>query len=202
MAGLLALLGPAGPPAQDDARPRLGSASAPASRPRPASLFELPIDAESDPEVLVDFRVRQNLWERIALGVHVYGTIEETPRYRLVDGSGNVQFSDFDLTVFHLGLDFRYVSSDGPVSRSSRSAAAMSRARPKATTAGAAACGRLDRRGPGFQVSMSRTLRSACRASSPPASRNGRSARSSSRRGATTARLRGFEGFLTYRWRR
>ena len=136
MAGLLALLALAGPPRSRTTRgARLGSTSAPASRPRPAGLFELPIDTESDPEVLVDFRVRQEPVERIALGVHVYGTIEETPRYRLVDGSGNVQFSDFDLTVFHLGLDFRYVFSDEPVSRSSRSAAAMSRARPKATTA-------------------------------------------------------------------
>ena len=202
----LALIAAAAPArAQDDDRPSieisLGAGIATASE---ASLFDLPVDAESDPDVLIDFRVRQNRWERLALGFHVYGTIEETPRYRLVDGGGNVRFSDFDLTVFHLGVDFRYVFADG-------------RVQPFVEIGGSYVAGSAEADdgeilrlsggsiggGPGFQVAMSRGLAVGMQGlfTAGFAKWEERPFFESTGRDYEPG-FAGFEGFVTYRWHR
>ncbi len=89
----------------------LGGASA-----SEASLFNLPQDSRSSPDALVDFRIRQNVTETLAFGFHLYGTIEETPSYIATDPNGNIIGTvDFDLSVFHLGLDVRYMLPTRPV---------------------------------------------------------------------------------------
>src|SRR5882672_8365839 len=75
--GLCALaVAPLGARADNGARPpryeaSFGIGGAGASE---SSIFNLSIDSKSQPDALIDFRLRQNLTETFALGFHLYGT--------------------------------------------------------------------------------------------------------------------------------
>ena len=102
--------------AQDDYDPRyefsIGFGGASASE---ESIFNLAIDSPSEPELLMDFRFRQRLTPRLAIGLHGYATGETTPEYIVTDGLGNiVSQTAYDMAIVHLGVHARYLLMDPP----------------------------------------------------------------------------------------
>lgn len=78
-----------------------------------SSIFNLASDERSTPDLLGDFRVRQNLNQNFALGFHLYGTVEQTPKY-YVTYAGASRVTHYDLSVFHVGVDVRYLLARPP----------------------------------------------------------------------------------------
>ena len=80
------------------------------------SLFNLPGDAASTPDVALDFRVRQNVTRHFAYGFHAYGTTERTPSFFTPDASGGViHVARYRLTIFHVGADARWMLLPPPL---------------------------------------------------------------------------------------
>jgi len=79
-------------------------------------VFNIVNDAKSTPDLLLDFRIRQNFTDALALGFHIYGTTEQTPVFVVTDTGGNVIGQvDYGLSVLHLGLDVRYLFLAPPI---------------------------------------------------------------------------------------
>lgn len=116
VAVLVAAAGSAAIPARADDEDRpplyeisLGAGGASASE---SSIFNLPNDTASHPDLLLDFRVRRNVNENFAFGFHMYGTTETTPKFYVTDAFGGVlSVNDYRLTLLHLGADVRWVFS-------------------------------------------------------------------------------------------
>lgn len=73
-------------------------------------IFNLPVDNGSTPDLTIDFRLRQNFSDRLAIGFHVYGNNERTPDYIATDSLGFVLGTfHYRLTVLHVGFDARYL---------------------------------------------------------------------------------------------
>ena len=80
------------------------------------SLFNLPDDAASTPDALMDFRLRENVTRHFAYGFHVYGTTERTPSFFTQDLSGGVlHVQRYRLSIFHVGADVRWLLLPPPL---------------------------------------------------------------------------------------
>ena len=80
------------------------------------SLFNLPDDAPSRPDVLLDLRVRQNVTRHFAYGFHAYGTTERTPSFFTQNTGGSVTaVQRYRLTVFQVGADVRWLFLPPPL---------------------------------------------------------------------------------------
>ena len=80
------------------------------------SLFNLPSDAASTPDLLMDLRVRQNVTRHFAYGFHAYGTTERTPSFFTQDQSGGVvHVQRYRLTIFDVGADVRWMLLPPPL---------------------------------------------------------------------------------------
>lgn len=80
------------------------------------SLFNLPNDAASTPDLLMDFRLRQNVTRHFAYGFHAYGTTERTPSFFTPDaGGGVIEVQHHRLTIFHVGADVRWLLLPPPL---------------------------------------------------------------------------------------
>ena len=80
------------------------------------SLFNLPSDAASHPDLLMDVRVRQNVTQHFAYGFHAYGTTERTPSFYTQDPAGGViNVQRYRLTIFDVGADVRWLLLPPPL---------------------------------------------------------------------------------------
>ncbi len=79
-------------------------------------IFNVTPDYASKPGPFVDLRVRENLNGPWAFGVHIQVTGEKTGLYSVVPvGFGSPVDERFDLTLFHVGVDTRYMLIQGPL---------------------------------------------------------------------------------------
>ncbi|MBL7995045.1 outer membrane beta-barrel protein [bacterium] len=74
------------------------------------SIFNLSPDAKSSPELAINIAYLYHVKEHLAVGLHIYGFSETTPKYN-VDGD-NVTF---DLSAFNLGVQARYIFMRGSI---------------------------------------------------------------------------------------
>jgi len=178
----------------------LGGASASES-----NIFNLVNDEKSTPDLLIDFRVRQNFTDAVALGFHIYGTTEQTPSYVVTDSDGNVFEADYGLTVLHLGLDVRYLFLSPPVQPFLELGVSyVAGSVEDQTTGNLQMTGGSVGGGPGIQFVLNRYLALGVQglftAGTAKWERAPFSAISTSR--DYEPGFAGAEGFLTYRWRR
>jgi hypothetical protein len=80
------------------------------------SLVNIVPDHAANPDYFLDFRVRQNLSDRLAFGVHVFGTGEETGPYSFQPpGSSGPLVESFHLALVHIGVHGRFTIAQGPL---------------------------------------------------------------------------------------
>ncbi len=79
-------------------------------------IFNVPDDLKSQPDLAVGFGYMYNIDPVFAVGVHVFGTTETTPKVTLYDEIGNAYVTEFDLNSYNLGVRGRVTAMRGVVS--------------------------------------------------------------------------------------
>lgn len=79
------------------------------------SIFNVPDDIKSTPELVLSLGYMKNLNERSAVGFHIYGGTETTPEVTLV-GPGGTQRVKFELNTYNIGFRYRHTFSRGGIS--------------------------------------------------------------------------------------